>query len=97
MLTVACDESTMSRTQVQLWYNQFKEGRVDVNDVCHGRPSTAATDENIKAVKKMILDNHRITIRKIADDVGISAELMPSNFYGCFRHEMCGYEDYSKI
>ena len=25
-------ESTMSRTQVQLWYNQFKEGRKDVND-----------------------------------------------------------------
>ena len=25
-------ESTMSRTQVQLWYNRFKEGREDVND-----------------------------------------------------------------
>ena len=32
MLTVAFGESTMSRTQVQLWYNQFKEGREDVND-----------------------------------------------------------------
>ena len=27
MLTVAFDESTMSRTQVPLWYNRFKEGR----------------------------------------------------------------------
>ena len=25
-------ESTVSRTQVQLWYNQFREGREDVND-----------------------------------------------------------------
>ena len=30
MLTVAFGESTMSRTQVQLWYNRFKEGWADV-------------------------------------------------------------------
>ena len=30
MVTVAFGESTMSRTQVQLWYNRFKEGREDV-------------------------------------------------------------------
>ena len=32
MMTVAFGESTMSRTQVQLWYNRFKEDREDVND-----------------------------------------------------------------
>ena len=32
MLTVTFGESTMNRTQVQLWYNRFKEGRKDVND-----------------------------------------------------------------
>ena len=32
MLTVAFGKSTMSRTQVQLWYNRFKESREDVND-----------------------------------------------------------------
>ena len=32
MLTVGFGESTMSRTQVQLWYNSFKEGRENVND-----------------------------------------------------------------
>ena len=30
MLTVAFKEPTMSRTQVQLWYNRFKEGREDI-------------------------------------------------------------------
>ena len=39
MLTVAFGESTMSRTQAQLWYNRFKEGGEDVNDYA-GRPST---------------------------------------------------------
>ena len=48
----------MSKTQVKLWRNQFKEGREDVNDdASPGRPSTLTTDENIEAVKKMILDN----------------------------------------
>ena len=63
----------MSRTQVQLWYNRFKEGREQVSDVARpGRPSTSTTDENIEAVRKMILNNGRIAIREVADDVGIS-------------------------
>ena len=65
MLTVAFAKSTMSRTQVQLWYNRFKEGR-DVNDVAfHGRRSTSKTNENIEAMKKIIFFNQ-------SDDVGIS-------------------------
>ena len=56
MLTEAFGESTMSRTQVQLWYNRFREGREDVNDdACPCRPRTSITHENIEAVKKMIL------------------------------------------
>ena len=63
----------MSRTQVQLLYNRFKEGREDVNDNARpGRPSTSATDKNIEAVKKIILNKRRITIREVADKVGIS-------------------------
>ena len=85
----------MSRTLVQLWYNRFKEGREDVNDDPRpGRPNTSTTDENIEGVKKMILYNRRMTIRELADDVGIS--FMPRNFYGSFRHETCVNEDCSK-
>ena len=47
-------------------------------------------DENIEAVKKLILDNHRITIREIADDVGIS-------FGYCQASFMDVLEDSSKI
>ena len=71
-MTVTFDESTVSRTQVQLWCNRFKEGREDVNDDARsGRPSTSTTDDNIEAVKKMNLDNCRLTIKEVADDVGI--------------------------
>ncbi|KAG6465148.1 hypothetical protein O3G_MSEX014961 [Manduca sexta] len=51
----------------------FSEGREDVNDEEHaGRPSTSTTDEKIDEVKKMVLANRRITIREIAEDLGIS-------------------------
>ena len=73
MLTVAFGKSTMSRTLVQLWYNRFRQSREDVNDDARpGRPSTLTIDENIKALKKIILDNRRNTIREVADNVDIS-------------------------
>ena len=70
MLTVAFDKFTISRTQVQLWQNQFKVNREDVNDNARrSYTSRSTTNENIKSVKKMILDNRRIIIRKAADSV----------------------------
>ena len=59
---MAFGEPTMNRTKVGLWYSRFLTGR----------PSTSNVKENIEAVKKMISDNCRITIRKLGDDVGIS-------------------------
>ena len=42
--------------KVQLWYNRFKEGREDVNDFTRlGRPNTSTTDDNIEAVKKIVI------------------------------------------
>ena len=53
-------------------YNWFKEGRADVNDDARpGRPSTLTTNENIIVMKNIILDNRRITIREVSDDVGV--------------------------
>ena len=45
----------------------------DVNDDdCPARQITSTTDENIEAVNKRLLNNRRITIRVVADNVGIS-------------------------
>ena len=42
-------KSTMSRTQVQLWYNRFKEGREDISDDVHsGRTSTLTTMKTLE-------------------------------------------------
>ena len=73
MLPMAFGESANSRTQVQLYYKRFKEDREDANgDARPGRPSTSTPDENIEAVKILIFDNCRITIREVADNVEIS-------------------------
>ena len=73
MLTVKFGESIMSRTQVQLWYNRFEEGREDVNDkIFPDHLGMSTTKENIEIVKIMILDNRWIIIREVVGDVGIS-------------------------
>ena len=64
MLIGAFGESTVRRTQVQLWYYRFKEDQEDVNDDARSS-STSAANKNIEAVKKMILDNRPITIIEV--------------------------------
>ena len=73
MLNVAFGESAMSKPRVYEWYKRFKEGREDVGDDERPAPATTSTtEENIEKVKKLVLANRRITIREVADDVGIS-------------------------
>ena len=68
MLTKADGESAMSKTRVYEWYKRFQDGREDDEDDEH--PSTSTTDENVEKVKEMVVNDRRITIREVADDVG---------------------------
>lgn len=73
MLQKAYGESAMKKTSVYEWYKRFQDGREDVeDDERSGRPSTSTIDENVKKVEKMVLNDRRITIREVADEVGIS-------------------------
>ena len=78
MLTMAFGKSTMSRIQVQLLCNRFKEGREDVN--------SEHVNKRWKhwSSKKMESDNHGITIREIADDVGIPCSAYAKQFLQMF-------------
>ena len=85
MFTATFDGSTMSRTQVQLWYSRFKEGRENDNDDAPpGRSSMPTTNDNIEVVKQMFLDNRRIAIREIADNIVISFGLCRTIFTEVF-------------
>jgi len=55
-------ESAMKKTSVYDWYKCFQHGCKDVgDDERPGRPSTSTTDENVKKVTAMVLNdqNHK--------------------------------------
>ncbi|UYV84861.1 hypothetical protein LAZ67_X003748 [Cordylochernes scorpioides] len=73
MLNLAYGEATLDRSNVYWWYKMFSEGREDVNEEERSRrPSTSTTDEKINEVEKIILADHRITFREVAEDLNIS-------------------------
>ena len=81
ILKVAYGECTVSQNSVYKWYKLFTEDREEMNDDAHpGRPSTSTTNENTEAVKKNVMENRRITIREVAEDVGISVRLCHAIF-----------------
>ena len=79
MLLKCFGEFTLSRTQVFEWHKAFSKGREVVENLPHAsRPSTSVNDDNIEKVKKIVLENHRVGIREVADALNIS--------YGSTQH-----------
>ena len=79
MLQKAFGESALSRTRAYEWYKDFKSGRTVVEDLPRsGRPSTSNTDENVKKVKEIVLENRHTSLREISSELGIS--------YGTAQH-----------
>ena len=73
MLQQAFGDECMSRTQCFEWYSRFNTRRTSIDeDFWSGRTSTSIDDVHIDAVRHLILQNCRLTIREIAEDVGIS-------------------------
>jgi len=72
MLQQAYGEDCLGRTQCHDWYQRFKSGRTSIeDDPKSGRPSTSMDDDHVKKVLAVICQNHRPTVRKVAEEVGI--------------------------
>jgi plasmid stabilization system protein ParE len=54
------------------WVKHFKDGNKDIVDqpLC-GRPRTAATERNKHKVYELIRQDRRITVREIAEQLGV--------------------------
>ena len=75
MLRDVHGDSSMSRTRVFEWHKQFVQGREDVEDnPKSGRPCTSTTDTNIKKVRQLVRSDRRVTIRVIANELGMDKE-----------------------
>jgi transposase len=73
MLKIAFGEVDICRTQTYEWWKRFKEGRTSVDDDPRsGRPSMSKTDDNVAKVREFIRSNRRLTVREVAEEVGIS-------------------------
>ena len=63
----------MSITRIKEWYNRFKEGSTSVDSKPrHGRLSTSRNDNVITQVRTLLMQDRRITVRELADEVGVS-------------------------
>ena len=75
MLSDVYGDSSMSRTRVFEWHKRSVKGSEDVkDDLKSGRPCTSITDTNIEKVWQLVCSDHRLTIRVIADEVGMDKE-----------------------
>ena len=67
-------EAAPSYDSVKRWSREFRCGRTNVEDQERsGRPKTAKTEQQIAAVKQMVLHDRRITIENISEALAISA------------------------
>ncbi|XP_023288010.1 histone-lysine N-methyltransferase SETMAR-like [Orussus abietinus] len=63
----------MGITQIKEWYNRFKDSRTSVeSEPRSGRPSTCRNDQVIAKLNAVVMRGRRVTIREIAQEVGIS-------------------------
>ena len=67
-------------TQIKEWFRWCKEGRTSVESDEHsGRPATGRNQLMIDKVHFSMLDNQRITIRELSDELELSFCLVKSN------------------
>jgi hypothetical protein len=66
-------DDSMGITQFKECYNLFKDGLMSVESDAHfGRPSTNQNDELIDQVWTLVMQDRRVTVRELVEDVGIS-------------------------
>jgi len=74
-LTGTLGELASSYATIKNWVVHFKRGDFSTCDaLCPGRPKTVTTPEIIEHNHVLIFEDHRITAKSIAEQMGISCE-----------------------
>ena len=72
MIQKAFGNKAMGRTRIKEWFKQFKEGWTSVeSDKSSGSLSTSRNQLMIDKVHSAMLDNCRITITELSDELGL--------------------------
>ncbi|CAH1990795.1 unnamed protein product [Acanthoscelides obtectus] len=63
---------------ISRWYGEFKRGRASLSDDLRvGAPKTAVTQENVDAVRNLIIEDRHVTYREIDASLKISKTSIP--------------------
>ena len=75
MLVQVYGREAVSRKCVYEWFKRFREEKKTTEDEPRsGRPSTSRTPEMIDKVRQMLVQGRRLTLRLIAEELGISKD-----------------------
>jgi transposase len=67
------DENVISRKQVSVWCNQFKEGQTSLRDEEHaGRPTAACNAVSEHRIEQLVLTVRRMKLKEIAYTLNLS-------------------------
>ncbi|PNF18762.1 hypothetical protein B7P43_G03333 [Cryptotermes secundus] len=62
----------MSNSRIKECYNRFKDGRTSVDsEPRSGRHSTSRNENVIEQVWTLVMEDHRMTVRELAKEIGI--------------------------
>jgi len=79
ILTETLGEHAPSYATIKNWVAQFKHGDFSTCDAPHpGRTKTVTTPEIIHQIHELIFEDHRISAKSIAEQLGISREWVGS-------------------
>ncbi|CAH1977550.1 unnamed protein product [Acanthoscelides obtectus] len=70
------------QSTISCWYGEFKRGRVSLSDDPRvGAPKMAVTQENVDAVRKLIIEDRHVTYREIEVSLKISKTSIQKNLH----------------
>lgn len=73
MLKTAYKGDALGKTKVFEWFSRFKSGEMSIEDQARsGLPSTARTDENVKKIHEIILEDRRQNIEEVTERSGVT-------------------------
>ncbi|PNF36742.1 hypothetical protein B7P43_G11567 [Cryptotermes secundus] len=71
----AFGDDAMSNLQIKEWYNRFKDGHTPVDsEPCSDRPSTSRNENVIEQVRTLVMEDRRITVRELANEIGVALD-----------------------
>jgi hypothetical protein len=75
MVNAAYGDQALSCSKVFRWYGRFHDGREDSDDdPSSGGPTECRKDNNDEKISQLLIQNHPISLRTLADEVNIGKD-----------------------